>query len=78
MSLDQLVDEALRLPEPDRAALAAALIGSLDPGPEDDPSKDWDAEIRRRLEELDAGTVTPASWSDARRRIAGRAHGDAG
>ena len=78
MSLDQLVDEALRLPEPDRAALAAALIGSLDPGLENEPSQDWDAEIRRRLEELDKGTVTPVSWADARRRIAGRADGDAG
>lgn len=78
MSLDQLVDEALRLPEPDRAALAAALIGSLDPDPDDESSQDWDAEICRRLEELDAGTVTPVSWADARRRIAGRADGDVG
>ena len=55
MSLRQLVDEALRLPESDRAVLVAALIGSLDADTDTD-EMDWDAELRRRLDELDAAT----------------------
>ena len=77
MSLHQLVDEALRLPESDRAALAAALISSLDSAPEDAAAA-WDEEIRRRLDELDRGEVLTIPWEEARRRIAGLSNGDAG
>ena len=31
---------------------------------------EWDREIARRIEELDAGVVKPVTWSEARRQIA--------
>lgn len=58
MSLYQMGDEALRLPEPDRAVLAAALLESLAPETRDDAT-DWDAEPQRRIAELDRGRVVP-------------------
>jgi putative addiction module component (TIGR02574 family) len=65
MSLHQLIDEALRLPESDRAALAAAMIESFDPETADESAAEWHAEIRRRLDDLDAGAAVPVPWQVA-------------
>jgi len=65
----QLLDEVLRLPEPDRAELAVRLIESLDPTTDDDAEAAWDVEIRQRLDELDRERVTTLPWSEARRLI---------
>lgn len=66
----QLFEEALRLPPEARAALAGELIDSLDVDDVDeDAEAEWSAEIRRRLHEVDSGTVTAVPWSEARRRI---------
>ena len=58
---DELLAEALQLPEEARAGLAKSLIASLDEGEEDlDPAeveREWLAEVRRRTAELDAGTI---------------------
>jgi putative addiction module component (TIGR02574 family) len=35
----------------------------------DDIEDAWAEEIQRRLAAVDAGTVTPVPWSEARRRI---------
>ena len=63
MDVDQLLREAsLRSPEA-RAKLAGQLISSLgDAEPEADRDVAWAAEIRRRLDEYDAGqdVVVPA------------------
>jgi putative addiction module component (TIGR02574 family) len=56
-TLEKLRAEALNLPEADRAELAQELVASLD-GPADaDAQQAWDAEILRRLGEIDAGTA---------------------
>ena len=65
MSLHELIDEALRLPESERAALAAAMIESLDPDALDDSAAEWHAEIRRRLDDLDAAATVPVPWQVA-------------
>ena len=69
MDSKRLFEDALRLPEEARAALAAELIATLDD--ESDPNAEalWSEEIRRRLEEVDSGAVRPIPWSEARRRI---------
>jgi putative addiction module component (TIGR02574 family) len=71
----QLLAEALRLSDGERAALAGELIQSLDSEVDPDAEAAWSAEIRARLERVDAGTATTISWAEARRRIhaAGRA-----
>ncbi len=65
----QLLDEALQLPDPDRAELAARLIESLDPTTDDDADALWDEGIRQRLDDLDHGRVTTIPWPEARRMI---------
>lgn len=60
LPLKQLVSDALELPAHERAQLAHRLIISLDEDIEDDPAevrRAWEDEIRRRIDEVDAGTV---------------------
>ena len=77
MSQTVTYDEVLRtvcsLDEPERVRLIEDLLGSLSPdeaAPLDDA---WLAEIDRRSEELDAGTVATIPWQDVRRRAKERA-----
>ena len=67
----ELLKEALKLPPEARAALAGSLIDSLDQEVDEGAEAAWEAEIGRRLTELDSGRVSPIPWAEARRRIAG-------
>ena len=67
--VDSILVEALRLPDSERAALAASLIESLDTTVDADAEAVWAAEIRRRVGALDAGAPT-TPWEQARKRIA--------
>jgi putative addiction module component (TIGR02574 family) len=69
MDAKQLLVEALRLSDEGRAALAGELIQSLDGEVDADAEAAWAAEIRARLDRVDAGTATTIPWSEARRRI---------
>jgi putative addiction module component (TIGR02574 family) len=69
MEAKQLFAEALRLSDEERAALAGELIQSLESEVDADAEAAWSAEIRARLDRVDAGTVTTVPWSEARRRI---------
>ena len=78
MNSRQLLVEALRLSDEERAALAGELIQSLETDVDADAEAAWSAEIRARLERVDAGRAKTIAWSEARRRIhaaAGRGHG---
>ena len=63
------MEEALRLSDEERAALAGALIQSLDSEVDADAEAAWSAEIRRRLERVDAGAARTIPWAEARRRL---------
>jgi putative addiction module component (TIGR02574 family) len=65
----KLLEEALRLPAEARAALAASLLDSLDDALDPDAEAQWDAEIGRRVKELDEGKVRPIPWAEARRQL---------
>ncbi len=69
---NNLLQEALKLPPEARAALAAALLNSLDQEVDEDAEAAWQAEIDRRVRDLDSGTVKPIPWSEARLKISGR------
>ena len=58
-STAQVIDEALRLPAPDRAFLAEKLLESLDAEPDFKISEEWHHEIVRRCEEIDSGVIQP-------------------
>jgi putative addiction module component (TIGR02574 family) len=60
LPLDRLEAEVLELPASERARLAQRLLESLDDEEPDDPAEvaqAWEAEIARRLAELDAGAT---------------------
>ena len=69
MDAKQLLTEALRLSDEERAALAGELIQSLDREVDADAEAAWSEEIRARLDRLDAGTAKTVPWAEARRRI---------
>jgi putative addiction module component (TIGR02574 family) len=69
-SPQNILDLALRLPDSDRAAIAASLINSLDADSDLDVEEHWDAEIKRRVEEIDNGTVELIPLSAVREKLA--------
>ncbi len=67
-----VLEDALKLPEEDRAEIATRLIASLDA--ESDENREavqqaWAAEIERRCEVLDAGTAKTQRRGEVRRAI---------
>ena len=54
-----------------RAAIAGSLLDSLDQPPDPDAEAAWEAEVEKRVRELDDQAVAPVPWSAARRAIVG-------
>jgi putative addiction module component (TIGR02574 family) len=65
----ELLKRALELPVTDRAELAGSLIESLDHAKDESVEDAWNAEIIRRMEDLDSGRVKPVSLDEFRRRL---------
>jgi len=73
--LDRLRSEALELSEPERAELAHDLVVSLD-GPSDPHAAQvWDAELLRRMDEVEAGTAPLIERREFERRLRERLSG---
>ncbi len=71
-TLEKLRSDALSLSEAERAELAHSLVASLD-GPADPNAESaWDAEILRRLAEIDSGTAELIDRDELRRRMRAR------
>ena len=64
-----VLEQALGLPEEDRAELAARLLESLDDGDREDIDAAWAREIDRRCEALDKGEAVTSDWNEFRARI---------
>ncbi|MCG6962464.1 MAG: addiction module protein [Acidobacteria bacterium] len=64
-----LLDQALQLPDDERAEMAALLLRSLDAVTDEGAEEAWDREIERRLAEVDAGAVELMPWDEAKHRI---------
>ena len=67
--MEKLRAEILSLPDKDRAELALQLMASLDGAPESDAEQAWDAEILRRVAEIDAGTAKLIDRGEFSRRL---------
>ncbi len=65
-----LLNDAMKLPHQERAALADALFESLDEGVDEDADAAWSVEIARRLQEVESGRVKTIPWHQTRRMIA--------
>lgn len=70
-NLNELFQQAVQLPERDRATLAGLLIETLDPVSEPDVEAAWSEEIKRRVAEIDAGAVELIAWEDVRAELFG-------
>ena len=68
-TLDKVRSEALKLSEVERAELAHSLVVSLDGPVDTDAESTWDAEILRRLREVDSGTAELVDRAELRRRM---------
>ena len=60
---EQLLHEAIKLPDGDRASLADALYASLEESTDtpEEVTAGWEIEIRRRVAEIEAGTAKTVS-----------------
>ena len=61
--------DALRLDDGARAELAAELLASLDGPADPDAEAAWHAEIERRIEAIERGTIALEPWDEVKRRI---------
>ena len=79
----QLLERALELSDDERTELIVRLLDMMPDSPEpvrdNETSRDsaaiesaWIGEARRRLQEIKAGRVEPAPWSEERERIFAR------
>jgi len=68
--LSDVLKQAMALPSDARAALAGALLESLDEPGDASAEDGWDREIARRIADLDSGRVRTIAWAAARREIA--------
>jgi len=71
---DEILRNALRQPETERARIAEALIASLDVPADEEIERAWQHEIDKRLGEIDAGRVKCIPWEDVRDRLFRNAH----
>jgi putative addiction module component (TIGR02574 family) len=68
-TLNKIRAEALSLSDHERAELAHDLIASLDAPADADTIDAWDAEIARRVAEIDAGSASLIDRVELRRRM---------
>jgi putative addiction module component (TIGR02574 family) len=68
MQPEELLKQALTLPEKERAELAASLIDSLDPTIDEDVEAAWQTEIAHRIEEVESGKVKTIPWEEVREK----------
>ena len=70
MTLDELRHEAAKLSDAERAALALALIESLEaPADGDKVDEAWLVEIERRAAQVDRGEVDPVPGDEVFARV---------
>ena len=66
--VSKLLERALSLSLEEQEALADSLISSLGGKVDEGLIAAWDAEIARRIEELNSGTVKTIPWEKVRKR----------
>lgn len=64
-----LVNQAMQLPEKDRAELAAHLLRSLDQRDDVDVEQAWKETVQKRSVDLEEGRTTSTPWAEARERL---------
>ena len=65
----EILKAALSLPAEARAALADSLLESLDAEVDENAEELWRVEIRKRMTEMDTGSVRKIPWNEAEARL---------
>jgi putative addiction module component (TIGR02574 family) len=66
--VSKLLEQALSLSIEEQEALADSLISNLDGEVDEGVQAAWEAEIGRRIADLDSGKAKTTSWAEVRRR----------
>jgi len=66
--VSKLLEEALSLSLEEQEALAQSLISNLSGKADDEVQAAWEAEIGKRIAELDSGKAKTISWAEVRER----------
>jgi putative addiction module component (TIGR02574 family) len=66
--VSRLLEQALSLSIEEREALADSLISNLDGKVDSGVQAAWEAEIGRRVAELESGKAQTISWAEVRKR----------
>lgn len=66
--VSRLLEKALSLSVEEQEALADSLIANLGEKMEPGVAAAWDAEVKKRIEELDSGKVKTIPWEEVRKR----------
>ena len=66
---EELIANALQMPEKERATIAKKLITSLDPHCEKDIEILWQKEVQQRISDIDNGQVNCIPWEDVQGRL---------
>jgi putative addiction module component (TIGR02574 family) len=66
---DSVRDEALRLPEAERARLAAELLASLEGEAEDGVEAAWAAEVEKRKAQVARGEAHLVPWEQVKAEV---------
>ena len=66
---DEILSNALKQTDTERARIAEALIASLDAPPVRDIECAWQKEIDSRLREIDSGVIKCIPWEEVRDRL---------
>jgi len=68
-SARELFEEAMKLDLAERATLIRLLIDTLDAQSDEGAEDAWQAEVERRVAELDSGSVETVPWEELRARL---------
>jgi putative addiction module component (TIGR02574 family) len=74
VTTDQILKNALKQPEAERARIAEALIASLEDTPSAKVEEAWQKEMAKRLREIDSGAVECIPWEEVRERLRRNTH----
>jgi hypothetical protein len=72
----RLLEQVLLLSEEDQGEIADRLLEKTEPFDDPELAAYWEAEIRRRVEEIDSGKAEMIPWPEARCMIVEDAEGD--
>lgn len=69
----RILEAAMRLPDSERAVLAAILKDSLgDASAPDEIEAAWLSEVKRRMADIDSGRSTTVPWEEVKQRLHAR------